>query len=330
VSSYDDAHMSEPMSWQVTRYPELAELGVRQSWVFSRAQLRAFGWASNRVQHEIDMHRWIEVAPNVIVCHTGPPTPRQLLWVGHLHAGTGSALTHVTACHDSGLRWTTADTRIHVMTQKGDLVKPLAGFVFHQTRRPFWRWLDDDPPGPPRIEIHRAVLLTAERDRSIRRAIGLLAASVQQGLTDVDRLAVGIKEIRKLRHGQQFGWALGDIAGGAQSFAEIDIVRLCREAGLQPPSRQTRRRGKDGRWRYLDLEWVLPDGRRIVLEVDGSFHMLVENWSSDARRERSVVVSGATVLRCTSIEVRFSPRDVLDDLRAIGVPLLDPDSSVVA
>jgi hypothetical protein len=101
------------------------------------------------------------------------------------------------------------------------------------------------------------VLLTAERDASIRRAIGLLAASVQEGLTEVDRLAVGIKEIRKLRHGKQFGWALGDIAGGAQSFAEIDIVRLCREAGLQPPNRQTRRRDKDGRWRYLDLEWVL-------------------------------------------------------------------------
>jgi len=270
------------------------------------------------------MHRWREMAPNVLLCHTGDPTYRQRLWTGHLHAGPTSAITHLTACHDVGLRWTTSDSRIHVITQKGDLVRQLHGFCFHQTRRPFWRWLDPQPPGPPRIEIHRAVLLTAERDHSVRRAIGLIAASVQQGFTDADRLAGGIKEIRKLRHGQLFGQALGDIAGGAQSFAEIDMVRLCREAGLQSPARQVRRRDKDGRWRYLDLEWVLPDGRRIVLEVDGSFHMKIENWSDDKRRERSVVVGGATVLRCSSIEIRLNPGDVLDDLRAIGVP---PDSS---
>jgi hypothetical protein len=322
--------MTEPTAWQAARYPDLADVGASQDWVLSRQQLRAHGWGSNRVQHEIDMHRWTELAPNVVVCQTGLPTLRQRLWCGHLHAGVESALTHLTACHDAGLRWTTADTRVHVMTQKGDLVQPLPGFRFHQTRRPYWRWLDAHPTGPPRVELHRAVLLTAERDANLRRAIGLLAASVQQGLADVDRLTVGIKEIRKLRHGEQFGWALGDIAGGAQSFAEIDIVRLCREAGLQAPARQTRRRDKDGRWRYLDLEWVLPDGRRIVLEVDGSFHMKTESWSSDMRRERSVVVGGATVLRCSSYEVRFSPADVLSDLRAIGVPRVDPDSSVVA
>jgi len=322
--------MREPHDWQATRYPDLSALGVRQSWVFHRSQLRELGWASNRVQHEIDMHRWCELAPNVVLGRNGDPDLVQRLWCGHLHAGPGSALTHMTACLDAGLRWSTSDPRIHVITQKGDLVEPLDGYCFHQTRRHYWRWLDPQPAGPPRVDIHRALLLTAERDHNLRRALGLLAAAVQQGLTDADRLQLGISQIRKLRHGRQFALALGDIAGGAQSFAEIDMVRLCREAGLQPPLRQTRRRDKDGRWRFLDFEWVLPDGRRIVLEVDGSFHMRFEHWSSDMRRERAVVISGASVLRCTSVELRFSPYDIVTDLLAIGVPPLDPDSSAVA
>ncbi len=35
--------------------------------------------------------------------------------------------------------------------------------------------------------------------------------------------------IRKLRHGKTFELVLDDIAGGAQSFAEIEVGRLCEE-----------------------------------------------------------------------------------------------------
>jgi hypothetical protein len=331
VLSYDDhGVIAGDVHWQAERYPDLRDLGTRQCWVFSRDQLRGRGWGSNRVQHEIDMRRWSELAPNVVLAHNGRPDYVQRLWCGHLHAGTNSAITHMTACHHAGLRWTARDERVHVITPKGDLVQPLEGYFFHQTRRPYWRWVESAPPGPPRIGLPHAAMLTAERDHSVRRAVGLLAATVQQGLTDVERLQLALTQIRKVRHGRVFGYALGDIAGGAQSFAEIDIGRLCRDMGLQPPMRQTKRRDKEGRWRFLDLEWILPDGRRIVLEIDGSFHMRVEHWSSDVRRERAVVISGATVLRCTSIEIRLTPYDVLSDLRAVGVPTLVPDASAVA
>ena len=314
-------------SWQARRYPQLAAVGSQQHWVFSRPQLRALGMGPVQIRRELDMDRWRMLAPQVVMAGNGQPDLEQRLWCGHLHAGPSSALTHITACLDAGLRWFTRDSTVHVITQRGDVVEPLDGYVFHQTRRQYWRWVEQVENRPPRIEIHRAALLTAERDLSLRRAIGLLAASVQQGLTDVDRLALGIKDIRKLRHGTEFGWALGDIAGGAQSFAEIDIVGKCRDAGLQPPVRQAKRQDKDGRWRYLDLTWILPDGRRVNLEVDGSFHMRVGNWSDDKRRERSVVISGVTVLRCSSYEVRFSWDDILEDLIAIGVPRSGADSS---
>jgi hypothetical protein len=53
---------------------------------------------------------------------------------------------------------------------------------------------------------------------------------VQQRLTTADRLLATQPTIRKLRNGAVFAVALGDIAGGAQSFAEIDVGHLCERA----------------------------------------------------------------------------------------------------
>ena len=44
------------------------------------------------------------------------------------------------------------------------------------------------------------------------------------------------------------GEAIGDIAGGSQSLAEIDVRRFCRAESLRPPDRQVLRRlGAPGR-----------------------------------------------------------------------------------
>jgi len=239
--------------------------------------------------------------------------------VGVLHAGQGAVLSHLTGARRGGLRWVGGEV-IDVLTPKGDLVEPLDGYLFHQTRRPYSRWVKP-ASGPPRLPLEHAVLLAAERDQNVRRAIGLLAASVQQRLTSADRLTRIIPEISKLRHGKTFRLVLGDIAGGAQSFAELDVGRMCREAGLVEPTRQVIRTDKEGRRRYLDCVWILPSGQVVVLEVDGSFHSEVAAWWQDMRRERAVVISGETVLRCSTIELRLERVDVLPDLKAIGVPL---------
>lgn len=271
------------------------------------------------INHEITADRWHLAAPNVIALQNAPLVHDQRLWLGILHAGPGSALTHLTACRRVGLRWKAPDV-IDVLGPKGHLVSPLDGFCFHQTRRRYQQWVKDTPAGLPMVDVDTAVLLTAERDNHLRRAIGLLAAVVQQRLTTPDRLLASAGNIRKLRHGHHFRLALGDIAGGAQSFAEIDIGRLCREAGLTEPTRQQVRTDAQGRRRYLDCEWELPDGRIVVLEIDGSFHMWTEHWWPDMRRERRVVISGRTVLRCASIEIRLEPAEIMLDLAAVGIP----------
>jgi hypothetical protein len=290
-----------------------------QAGLVTRRQLRDSGWSPHQIDHEIGYGRWAARTTTVVSLHTGALSQTQLLWLGILHAGSGAALTHATATEQAGLRWHRDDDLVHVMTPKGDLVPAVDGFLFHQTRRPFQRWLDPEA-APPRIRPEYAACLQAERQRGPRAAIGLLAAVVQQGVSTTAHLERAAVEIRKLRHGHVLRLALGDIAGGAQSFAEIDVVRLCTESGLVAPTRQSIRLDKEGRRRFLDCEWRLANGRRIALEVDGGFHRSTEHWWRDMRRERAIVTGGAQVLRCSSIELRISPDDIVEDLRLIGVP----------
>lgn len=299
----------------------VAELAERQALVLSRKQLEDAGWTRFQIDHEVEIGRWQSPAPGVVVLHTGGLAGDQPLWVGVLHAGEGAVLTHLTAARRAGLRWTGGGP-IDVLTPRGDAVLPLPGYFFHQTRRPYGRWVKP-VAGPPRLPIEHAALLAAERDHNIRGAIGLLAACVQQQLTTAERFGVAIPQIRKLRHGKTFRLVLADIAGGAQSFAELDVARLCDEHGLVLPSRQVVRLDKQGKRRYLDCVWILSDGRVVVLEVDGSFHAEVVAWWTDMKRERAVVVQGDTVLRCSSIELRLEPVDIMSDLRQIGVPTVE-------
>ena len=121
----------------------------------------------------------------MVVLHTGGLSSDEALWVGVLHAGDGAVLSHLTAAKRAGLRWIGDDT-IHVLTPRGDVVLPLDGYYFHQTRRPVPRWLKP-VSGPPRLPVEYAALLAAERDHNVRRALGLIVACVQQELTTAER-----------------------------------------------------------------------------------------------------------------------------------------------
>ena len=103
-------------------------------------------------------------------------------------------------------------------------------------------------------------------------------------------------------------------------MSEIDPIRVCRRFGIQEPDRQVERVDSHGRLRYLDAEWTLNDGRRVILEVDGAHHLDVRSWQVDMRRERGLVVRGAQMLRATAVELRAEPALVVADLLAIGVP----------
>ena len=304
---------TQPRRWR--------ELAAAQAGLITRSQLRELGVDRWAVAHRIQTERWQALSPIVVGTTTGPLSREQTCWLGVLHAGRGAMLGALTAAEAAGLKNWHRDTISVLVPYENDVPTRLAGVDFARTRRAFDDLLQ---PGTalPRCRLEPAILLFGAADRSTRTAQGVLAAAVQQRLTRPADLLSWIDRLRPLRKAPLLRTALHDMAGGAQSLAEIDIKRLCTSHRLRSPERQVKRRDADGRLRFTDCEWRLPDGRTLVLEVDGAFHMDVEQWEDDIARQRALTSPDRVIIRCTAREVRDEGARLARDLRALGVPTL--------
>jgi hypothetical protein len=295
------------------------QVALSQAGLVTRVQLAAAGVSRAKTAYRVAHERWQVAAPTVVCTTTGELTSTQRLWLGVLHGGGGALVAGVHALELAGLRnWTRDDVTVLVPYAKA-VPPPLAGFRFVRTRRPLAD-LRSGADGVPRCRTEPAALLFAAEDRSARTAQGLLAAVVQQRLTTPDRLSAWLEDLRPLRRAALLRDVLTELGGGAQSVAEIDVKRLCRTFGLTLPRRQVRRRDSEGRLRFTDCEWRLTDGRTLVLEVDGLFHMSVESWEDDLARQRALSATDRLIVRCTAREVRDEPERLARDLVALGVP----------
>lgn len=300
----------------MTTTPRWLSIARRQDGLLSRSQLRGIGLDSNYVDTQLDAGRWQEVSSVVLCTTTGVLTRTQLMWAGVLHAGPQSAVGGLTALELAGLHnWERPD--VTVMLPKSHNLEPVVGVRFVETRRPVR--LMCAPGVLPVWRVEPAALLWAAYEPVTRSAYGLLAAVVQQQLTQPTSLETWIGRMRPLRRAKTFRRVLAEIGAGSQSGAELDVIRMCARRGLPRPARQTRRTDSSGRLRYTDAEWRLPDGRVVILEVDGGFHMQVEHWADDIERERALVATGAVVLRCTALQLRDQDHVVARDLRLVGV-----------
>ena len=134
----------------------------------------------------------------------------------------------------------------------------------------------------------------------------ILASSVQQGLASVRQIE------RELAKGPRpraacIRDAVTDLAGGASSSNELAFLRLCRRHSLPTPRMQTRRVGGT---RRTDAEFRLPNGRTLIVEIDGIGHLDVSQWQSDITRHNELALdTGALILRVTGWDVRNAPGD---------------------
>ncbi|MFT4288996.1 hypothetical protein [Nocardioides sp.] len=291
---------------------------VAQAGVITRAQLAAAGVDRWAVAHRVRSERWQLVSSLVVATFTGTLTRDQLMWAGVLHGGPGAMVGGLTAAELAGLRNWRRDVVTILLPYGNGRPSPVEGVEFVRTRRT--ATLRDAERQPPRCRLEPAVLLAAARGPSERAARGVLAAVVQQQLTTPEALAGWLDKLAPLRRAPLLRVTLADISGGAQSVAEIDVARMCRTYGLALPTRQVKRRDSTGRWRFTDCEWRLPDGRTLVLEVDGGFHMDAESWEEDIARQRALTSPDRLVVRCTSRELRDEQDSVARDLAMLGVP----------
>jgi len=294
------------------------EVSERQCGVLSEADLRASGVSRAFVRNQLRAGRWARRTHSVFTTTTGPLSREQQLWVAVEHAGPHALIGGLTATELLGMKSWTRD-EVTVLVDQELSFDPVEGVRFFRTRRPL-EAMRHPTHRLPTCRLEPAVLLFAAHERSTRTALGAVAATVQQRLTTPATLSEWTRLLRPLRRAPAIRELLADVSGGSQSLAEIDVLRLCRAWGLAPPRRQKARRDRAGLLRFTDCEWDLPDGRVLVLEIDGGFHINVENYTDDVQRHRGLTTDRRIVIRCTTYEIRHEPVGLMRDLLALGVP----------
>lgn len=297
-----------------------------QEGLVARRQLTDFGIDWERARNEIAARRWVERTPRVLSTTTGALHHEQRLWLAVLHAGPRSMLGSLSAAAKHGLDGWSRD-HISVLVDDELSFEPVEGVDFFRSRRDFDA-MQDTRPGIPRCRIEPAVLLFAGYEaETARAAYGVVAATVQQRLTTVDRFREWEARLRPLRRARVLRGALDDISGGAHSAAEGDVRAMCRRHSLPLPRSQRPRTDRAGRRRWTDNEWQLPDGTVVTLEVDGGHHTEVRQWTDDLRRHRRLTSRSRLVVRCSAYEVRHEADEVAADLIALGVTGRVPETA---
>jgi hypothetical protein len=272
------------------------------------------GCTQGHIKAQLAARRW----GYAIVLHNGPLTAQERWYVARVHGGPGALLTAFTAAEAYGLRGWPRD-EVHVLAKPGTRVSPRSPVPVGLHRVGDWTRVRRHPRGPVHV-LAQALLVAAASFDSPRPACGILAAAVQQRLVTPWRLRTALGDARCTPHRSILLHAVDDIAQGAQALSEIDFVRLCRRFKLPPPVQQLVRREPGGRRRYLDATWRRPDGRLVVVEVDGAVHMDQRRWWSDQARQNRLVLANAVVLRYPSVVVRTQPELVAAELReALGI-----------
>lgn len=249
---------------------------------------------------------WSQVSGHVFSDRDADLRDDQLRIAGLLEAGPGSALAGCSALVESGWRGSELGiVDVHTLRGRRHRGAPCPGWLrLHHPR--------EEPRSggfPPRTTVARAALDAATWARSDREAVMILASTIQQGLVTPGGLRRELQRGPRRRAGT-VREVLVDLADGATSSNEVAFLRECRRRGLPRPAMQTRRVG--GR-RRTDAEFRLPDGRLLIVEIDGVGHLDVSTWHADITRHNELATeTGALILRVTGWEVRHAPGPFFD------------------
>lgn len=258
----------------------------------------------------------------MIVVHNGQLTEPQRRWVAVLLPEKLVALAGPTAAAAAGLQGFEAE-RVHVVVPHDTHVRVPSWIKLHESRR-FGPRDALMSAGIPRTRPSRALVDTATWSRRPRRACAVLCAGVQQRLVTPEALETELRRAGAVRHVAIMRAILGDIAGGGHTLAEIDLGPLAYRAGLPPPRRQVLRREPNGKIRYIDVEFDLPDGTVLAVEIDGAMHLRPLSWWDDMDRQNEIVIGRRPLLRYASVTVRLDKERVVDQLRRMRLAYTRP------
>ena len=274
----------------------------------------------SQLRWRITSGRWQKPARGVVVAQSGPLTDGQLLRVALLRAGPRATLAGLTAARLDGLKGfddkrPMRETPIYLLVPVGYKRRtPPPGLTVITHYSQFLSDADVHPTRQPRRTRMARSLIDAAWMPTDRGAAAILSAGVQQRLARVADLALVAHRMENLRRRQLIIKTLGDIAGGSQAISELDFLRLVvRPFGLPEPSRQSARRDRRGRRRWIDAAW---DDRKIAVEIDGAQHTHdpLQRWD-DMERDLDLTLGGYQTVRFPAWLVRNNPAYVAGRIR---------------
>lgn len=273
-----------------------ARLAELHAGLAHRRDLRAAGVGRADVRSEVTAGRWTLAGRHTVVIGTGTPSGEGLLWQALWETGAGAVLDAASALVAAGMKGFVTDT-IDVAVPMNNRWHPLAGVTVHRRR-------DVGPvtgSGLRRCAPEWATIRAAQWAATDRTAALLVCLAVQQRLVAPQRLLAAWRSVARSPRRHLLDAVIGDVCDGAHSLGELDFARMCRRAGLPPPTRQAVRSGPGGRV-YLDAEW---EDVGLVVEIDGGHHALALNPVDDALRQNDVTIDRRMVLRIPVLGLRL-------------------------
>jgi Protein of unknown function (DUF559) len=305
----------------------ISQVLVAQEGVLSTSTALRF-MSEDQLRWKIASGRWQKPSRGVVVAQSGPLTERQSLRVALLRAGPQSALAGLTAARLDGFKGFDdkgpfADHPIYLLVPYGYKRRtPPLGLNVVTRYSQALADADVHPKRQPRrTRIARSLVDAAAWMPTDRGAAAVLAAGVQQGLARAADLKLVADRIETRRRRKLIIEVLGDIAGGSQAISELDFLRLVvRPFRLPEPSRQSARRDRRGRRRWIDAAW---DDGKLAVEIDGAQHTEdpLQRWD-DMERDIDLVLDGYRTLRFPAWLIRKNPgyvaRRILEALGKAG------------
>jgi very-short-patch-repair endonuclease len=292
-----------------SRDQALAELASSQFGLFTAVQAASLGFGAGALRHRVDVGRWVTVHPGVFAVGGAPASTERSLLAACLLGGTGTLVSRRSAAWLWNLPGG-SNAPVEVVSPRWQRVQR-HGVRAHETRV-----LDEmdrsqrfgiPVTSPCRTIIDCCAVLHAHRagamlDDARRRGLVSLGAFARR----VDELAApgrnGIRLARRLAT---------DRNAPPASVFESRLDDVLQDAGLPAPVRGFRvALGGD----HYEIDFAFPD-RRLAIEADSeAFHLDLDAFHRDRRKQNALVLAGWTILRFTWADLSTRARDVAGEV----------------
>lgn len=293
-----DSAMFSPLD----RERRLLHVAGRQHRCITTLQLREIGLSSDAVKRRVQSGRLIRLHRGVYAVAPASGSLEQRCAAAVLAAGSGAALSHMSAAVMCGW-W--KRSAIGVVEVTCDRKVNIPGIHVHSAHP----WSSRD-----QIMVHGISAVRPER-----LAVQLSSQLTRYQLTNVIKEAafwgqfdVGRFERLQTRLGARRGSVQARRAvasfqagcAGTRSALEDRMVRLIERAGFPPPDEAGMPIGPH----EVDLVWL---DRELIIEVDGPGHRQPNSRRKDPARDADLRRAGFKVVRCTNHQIDGDPFGVV-------------------